>query len=274
MENQNQLKSSIIDFLHRNEIRNKISEMVRNGSRRLVLNLNDLTQIDPNLAKQIKSSPLEILPFFDETLKEMVDESYGNPEKQANQNRDPTTITYSVSFEGSLGRNSVTPRGLLANLANQYVAVTGVVTKMTSAKPKLNKSYHYCEDTDKISVKTYEDSFKVGVKKQGSNTTNFVPKKDFQGNSLSMEFGLSTFTDYQTVIVQEAPERLPFGQLPRSVEVILENDLVDKIKPGDRLISNKRSNIRCAKNCFYIRNCCYRSSQELPHWHFYGHYCR
>lgn len=47
------------------------------------------------------------------------------------------TTVYYVNFDGNFGRNHVTPRGLKAELINQFVAVNGIVTKMSIVRPRI-----------------------------------------------------------------------------------------------------------------------------------------
>jgi DNA replication licensing factor MCM3 len=60
-------------------------------------------------------------------------------------------------------------------------------------------------------------------------------EQDDQGNLLVTEFGLCKFRDHQTLSIQEMPENSAPGQLPRSIDVIIEDDLVDVCKPGNHV---------------------------------------
>lgn len=99
-------------------------------------------------------------------------------------------------------------------------------------RPKIVKSVHYCDATTRFHMREYRDATMYGT---GPPTSSAYPTTDESGNRLTTEFGLSTFRDHQMISIQEMPERAPPGQLPRSIDVVMDDDLVDKVKPGDRI---------------------------------------
>jgi len=111
---------------------------------------------------------------------------------------------------------------------------------MGLVKPKIQTSVHYCEKTKKGLIKHYHDQYNLAQapEVEGSEQNNAFPTKDANDNPLSAEYGYCLYKDSQSITIQEMPERAPTGQLPRSIQVILENDLVEKVKPGDRIQVN------------------------------------
>mmetsp|Transcript_32812 Transcript_32812/g.70820 ORF Transcript_32812/g.70820 Transcript_32812/m.70820 type:complete len:657 (+) Transcript_32812:2-1972(+) len=104
-------------------------------------------------------------------------------------------------------------------------------------------SVQYSPATKLWSIRDFRDatSIDIGIEVTGGQgerlpTSSALPGADANGNPLEMEHGLCMYKDYQSLVLQEMPEKARVGQLPRSVDVILEHDLVDRAKPGDRIL--------------------------------------
>jgi DNA replication licensing factor MCM3 len=101
---------------------------------------------------------------------------------------------------------------------------------------KQHQSRDYIDATDpQLGLQAIDASGRELTDRIISITSSVYPTKDGDGNAMETEFGLSTFKDHQNITLQEMPEKAPMGQLPRSVELILDHDLVDRVKPGDRV---------------------------------------
>ena len=93
------------------------------------------------------------------------------------------------------------------------------------------KSVHYCDKTGELLSREYRDATSFG----GLPTGSSYMTRDDEGNLLTTEYGLCEYADSQGLHLQEMPESTEVGQLPRSVDVLVTNDLVDVAKPGDRI---------------------------------------
>merc|ERR1719412_3229581 len=190
---------------------------------RLIVNVNDLRRLLPERAQILMESAFDEIIAMQRALKEVVgsiDPTYAKEVKE-----------FHIGFEGSFGARHVTARTLASSHINNLVVVEGIATKVSLVRPKVVKSVHYCPTTTKNLERNYSDLTSIDA----YPSTAAYPTQDDDGNPLQTEYGLSTYKDHQTLTLQELPEKAPTGQLPRCVDVILENDLVDSCKPGDRV---------------------------------------
>eukprot|EP00735_Rhodelphis_limneticus_P011681 TRINITY_DN4814_c0_g1::TRINITY_DN4814_c0_g1_i1::g.991::m.991 TRINITY_DN4814_c0_g1::TRINITY_DN4814_c0_g1_i1::g.991 ORF type:complete len:493 (+),score=115.47,sp/Q43704/MCM31_MAIZE/61.64/0.0,MCM/PF00493.18/1.8e-88,MCM_N/PF14551.1/5.5e-20,Mg_chelatase/PF01078.16/1.4e+02,Mg_chelatase/PF01078.16/8.2e-07,AAA_5/PF07728.9/5.3e+02,AAA_5/PF07728.9/0.0069,AAA_3/PF07726.6/0.0042,Sigma54_activat/PF00158.21/0.013,AAA/PF00004.24/5.5e+03,AAA/PF00004.24/0.2 TRINITY_DN4814_c0_g1_i1:57-1481(+) len=221
-------KREFSDFLNQDHRHNdyieKISKMVQEGRTRFIVNIDDVRRFNADLATGTIEHPLDYLAPFEDALYEQVAFHHPSIGKEGKKN------LYKIGFEGNLGgSHQVSPRALLANLLGTLVRVEGVVTKCSLVRPKLVKSVHFCEKTQKVVSREYRDHTSIS----GQPTPMSYPTRDDDGNVLITEYGLCEYKNHQVISLQERTDRAPPGQLPRSVEIIVEDDLVDKCKPGD-----------------------------------------
>lgn len=202
--------------------------------KRLIISLDALRDFDPDLAHDVITRPVEHLPVFERAMQDLI---MGIRQDLASDKK--KLAEYRIGLEGAFGSRHVSPRGLGAGLVGGVVRVDGIVTRASVVRPKLVLSVHYCPITKKFHEKTFRDNASVSSLAMFTQNAGMpgsaYPTKDEDGNPLETEFGMCWYRDSQRVTIQEMPETSPPGQLPRSVEVLIESDLCDACKPGDRV---------------------------------------
>ncbi|WOO85896.1 DNA replication licensing factor mcm3 [Vanrija pseudolonga] len=209
--------------------REAIRRMLDLEQNRLIVNLDDLRDYDRSYADGLLLEPTSYVPAIESALQQLV-AGLHDPLKH-----NITGKEYHVGFRGSFGQQHVNPRTLRASQIGKMISLEGIVTRCSLVRPKMLKSIHYCPDTTKFHSRSYHDSTMIAPSSTLTGSTTVIPQDDGEGHRLLMEYGLSTFRDHQAINIQEMPERAPAGQLPRSIEIVLSDDLVDVCKPGDRI---------------------------------------
>jgi DNA replication licensing factor MCM3 len=208
----------------------EIQRMLRNGKKRLPINIDELRRFDNAFATGLLDKPAEFFSAALKALNEMVHAIYSpveTPGIELSEDDD-----FYISFIGSFGAYSLSPRTINSSYLSKMVSMEGIITKASLVRPKIIKSVHYNEAKNFFFSRNYSDQT---TSFNPITTPAIYPTEDADGNKLETEYGLCTYRDHQVITIQELPELAPPGQLPRSLDVILDDDLADICKPGDRI---------------------------------------
>ena len=108
------------DYLNNQHTQKDIRNMVHGKGKRFNINIDSLRTFNPRLATFVVKHPVDAIKMFEDQLNVAIRGMSEDGGKQNNEKMQqsadmmfPTkTHTFYVNFEGNLGQNYVTPRGL------------------------------------------------------------------------------------------------------------------------------------------------------------------
>ena len=199
--------------------RSIISNMISDNSESLLINFKDILQYDDQLSRQLIDDPDSILLDFN---KAAFNALYSENPEYADAIRDALQVRiYSLL-------DPVPLRNITTDVLHKLIAVKGMVVRTSELKPRVLVACFVC----KHGHPTYEPQSTFTLTKPLTCSDSDCS----ESRIFDFDETRSKFQDFQVIRIQESPEELPAGQLPQSFDVNLSADLVNRARPGDRLI--------------------------------------
>ena len=120
-------------------------------------------------------------------------------------------------------------RQLRTSSIGKLLSISGTVTRTSEVRPELYLATFICEACRTV-VPNVPQDFRYTTPSQCPNLTCM----NRQGWRLDIR--QSTFVDWQKVRIQENSSEIPTGSMPRTMDVILRGEIVDRAKAGEKCV--------------------------------------
>ncbi|KAK7202635.1 MCM2/3/5 family-domain-containing protein [Myxozyma melibiosi] len=120
-------------------------------------------------------------------------------------------------------------RDLRTERVGCLMSISGTVTRTSEVRPELYKGSFTCDACHAV-VDDVEQMFKY-------TEPTICPNETCQNRTAwSLNVPSSAFADWQKVRIQENSSEIPTGSMPRTMDVILRGEIVEKAKAGDKVV--------------------------------------
>ena len=201
----------------------QLHEMRNDGQTTMYVDFNHVLRYDEVLAVAIVEHFYRMEPFLKEALRMLVEAylpSYTRSEPNGGKYRD-----FWVSFYNLQAGCRI--RELTTQRIGHLMAISGTVTRTSEVRPELLFGTFRC-DACFTTVREVEQQFRY------TEPTVCPSPQCLNRHKWTLLPEASTFVNWQRLRVQENADEIPPGSLPRTLDVILRNDLVERAKAGDR----------------------------------------
>jgi len=205
------------NILKIDKYRQRLAQMAISGAVSFIVDFEDALTTDSELAESIIDEPDEYLEHANRAALAQLrieDPEYAEKIEEVNVRFKGLPITTSLRTLGSIH-------------IGKLVMVDGIIIRATPARPMVTRAAFKCRRCGTVTYVDQSSPFlRTPVQCSDPACRRKGPFEFLQEES--------TFVDSQQIRIQERPEDLPPGQLPRWLNIRLEGrELVDLARPGD-----------------------------------------
>lgn len=201
---------------------NKIKYMIAEGSRSLYVDHEHLSRHDIQLARDLHDNPTEFLKKANQALVNIMHEQSGGTIK--------LTDEYFVRFFNLDRHYKVKLRKIRSQHMERLFSISGSLIRATNVRPQITMAEFECKICGATQiVQQVDDELSY------PSICNVGGCKNAKKSDFRLMGRTSEFIDWQQIRVQEMPEELSSGNVPRFLDALLLHDMVDTCRPGDRV---------------------------------------
>mmetsp|Transcript_9156 Transcript_9156/g.13721 ORF Transcript_9156/g.13721 Transcript_9156/m.13721 type:complete len:889 (-) Transcript_9156:170-2836(-) len=189
------------------------------------------------LYHQLISYPSEVIPLMDLVISREIENLLRQLHEEAEASSDPDAYAtlYPLDNDIPLPKVQVRPfnlntishmRALDPNSIDNLLSIRGMVVRTSPIIPDLKVAHFACTICSHAIPVTLD---------RGRISEPVVCPTCNVKNGFELVHNRSLFADKQMVRIQETPNEVPAGETPASIVLFAYDDLVDAVRPGDRV---------------------------------------
>ncbi|MEM2280347.1 MAG: minichromosome maintenance protein MCM, partial [Nitrososphaerota archaeon] len=214
------IEEKLLHFFKQEKYRELFKRALLSGRNSIPVDFQDLLVFDMNFAEELYDKPLANIPLLNQAALKIIQIEGFRLVKPDKFKR------FYCRVRGL--PETLKVKDIRSEHLHHLIQVDGIVVRASNIQPVIETMTYKCMSCG--STKTVKNGESVGSCETLRCRTN--PKK----SRLEPVIEEAEYVDQQVIGLQEKPENLPPGQLPRTLEVVMREDLVDTVTPGDRCI--------------------------------------
>jgi DNA replicative helicase MCM subunit Mcm2 (Cdc46/Mcm family) len=212
-------------------------------SNTICVNYRHLLSYDTDLAEAIEGEYVRFEPYLRRATKEFLLAHHPELDREnGGGGAGPARSSVNSYFVAIYNAPTVFPvRALRTGTIGRFSSISGTVTRSSDVRPELLVGSFRCRKCGLVAPDVMQQyhltrpSLCRNPRCQNRNTSEFVLELNSGGES-NEGGGGSEFVDWQRLRVQENADEIPPGSMPRTIDVVVRNEMVERAKAGDRVV--------------------------------------